>query len=366
MRHGTSRGSRLFPILAALIAAGTGSFCFGQGIVSLPASLADASAKVEGVKTGLTYCEGPTWDKSSTFYFSEMQTTPMRIWKITPQGVATILRSGPYFNGNECDPQGRLVYCMQDAVTRQNGNGGLDTLAKSNATFKLKSTNDLSIATNGAMYFTNHDDSTFFYCSPTGVLKKWGGYAIPNGIEWIEEKSLLYLCLSGTNQVLSFSVAADGSVSNQKKFVSVPVPDGITIDERYNVYVASYLEGKVYVFDSTGTQLGTITVQGTPTAQGNVSNCVFGVGTDNKTLYITGNGGAYKVKLLMAGRVKGGSSIVARPRVFANKNPTYDDMKPARYDLRGRALTRRGPAPIAPRVEERSGRAAALELGGQP
>jgi hypothetical protein len=57
--------------------------------------------------------------------------------------------------------------------------------------------------------------------------------------------------------------------------------------------------------------LGSITIKSAGTdgdgQNGNASNCVFG-GSDNKTLFITGDGGAYKIPLKIAGRKRPGST----------------------------------------------------------
>jgi sugar lactone lactonase YvrE len=241
---------------------------------------------------------------------------------VTPQGNATIFRTAGYFNGTEFDPQGRLIFCQQDAITRMNMETGvLDTLSKSGNGVQLLQTNDLSIATNGAMFFTNHySGKTLFYRGPAGDLKQWGNFPVPNGVEFVEEKGFLYLCLSDSNRVDKYSVGNDGTISNQKKFVDIAVPDGITLDKNYNVYIASNQEGKIYVYDSTGKTLGAITMQGTATTVGNASNCIFGNqigGPNDKTLYITGNGGAYKIQLNVAGRTRGGANAsIALPFHF--------------------------------------------------
>lgn len=298
--------------VVAVFTGGGGALCLGQGTVDLPAGLADNGVKIESVKTGLQYCEGPTFDKKGNLYFSEMSSPQAKIWKVTPQGTASVLRTGNFFNGIECDSKGNLVFCEKDKITRLSESGVLDTLCKSgDYGCQLADVNDISIATTGAMFFTNHSSGkTLFYRSPTGALSKNTGFAVPNGVEWIEEKGFLYLCLTDADKVITQTVAADGSISNKKDFVSMSTPDGITLDERYNVYVASWRDGKIHVFDSTGKAIGSITMTGDAEPSGNASNCVFG-GPDNKTLIITGDGGAYKVKLNVAGRIKGGASPVA-------------------------------------------------------
>jgi sugar lactone lactonase YvrE len=59
--------------------------------------------------------------------------------------------------------------------------------------------------------------------------------------------------------------------------------DGMTVDHQGNVYAAAgrgELSG-VYVFAPDGKQLALIAVRGTPT------NCVFGLGDEASSLYIT-------------------------------------------------------------------------------
>lgn len=333
--------------------------CYAQGSINLPASIASSSAVVEPVKTGLGYSEGPAVDASGNFFFTENAGTQFRLWKVTPQGTATVARTAAYINGTEFDPQGRLVCCQQDAITRMNFTSGvLDTIAKSGSGFQLLSTNDLSIATSGAMFFTNHNSGkTLFYRSPTGVLKQWSPFATPNGVEYIEEKGFLYLCLSDSNRVDTYAVGSDGSISNRKTFVTIGIPDGITLDEQYNVYIVSNQEGKIYVYDSTGRTLGSITMlQGGAAATANAANCVFGnqIGGPNATtLYIAGNGGVYKVALNVPGRIRGGKNTpiacpyriekpsaawtyekYPNPGAFRFSSPVF------LYDLRGRLACR--------------------------
>ena len=95
------------------------------------------------------------------------------------------------------------------------------------------------------------------------------------------------------------------NTSNAAVFANIAGPDGITVDKNYNVYIASNSSstGGVYVYDSSGNQLGNILMRQDNNPGSNASNCVFG-GPDNKTLFITGDSGAYKVQLKVPGRVR--------------------------------------------------------------
>jgi hypothetical protein len=58
----------IFPMV---LAGGMVTITIGQGIIDLPTAIADKTAKVESIKTGLAYCEGPAVDKDGDLFFSE-------------------------------------------------------------------------------------------------------------------------------------------------------------------------------------------------------------------------------------------------------------------------------------------------------
>ncbi len=311
--------SKVLTTLAFLTALSTSQTEYGK--VELPLTLADAGSKVLGVlnknpttDVAFGYCEGPTTDSTGSLYFAQFDPSndlKSTIWKVPTTGPATVFYSSSEgSNGMEFDPQGRLVVCQNQAVRRINSNGTTVTLAANGNGIDLHRVNDLSIGSTGAMYFTNHaTGNEVFFMDATGKIKTFNGVAknfvTPNGVEWIEEKKLLYVTLDGPAEVYRYDVNDDGTLKNERVFASVKEPDGLTVDERGNVYIASYNDGAVLVFDSTGNKLGTITIKSAnPSLQGpsgNASNCTIG-GPDKKTLYITGNGGTYKVQLRVGGR----------------------------------------------------------------
>jgi gluconolactonase len=286
------------------------------GTVALDPSLADASAKVTGVlnkhpvsNADLGFCEGPSVDAAGNIFFTEQAASVnFRILKVTSAGQASEFAAGFKSNGTEIDPQGRLTVAQTSSIATYSAAGARTVLATVEGDVAV---NDLTIGSTGAMYFSNWGQNVF-HRSASGTVAKFSGYQTSNGIEWIEERNKLLLSQDGPDQVWIYDVAANGTLSNGKTFVSVPEPDGITVDEKGNIYVASYQEGKVHVFDSTAKSLGTITVtsagagQGTTTGQpGNVSNMVIGA---NKVLYITGDGGLYAVPLKVGPRLRPGTT----------------------------------------------------------
>ncbi len=112
----------------------------------------------------------------------------------------------------------------------------------------------------------------------------------PNGIAMSPDESLLYVTDYAGGSVRVFDVARNGSLSEPRTFVSVAGPDGMTVDETGNLFVASYDGRGIEVFAPDGEPLGTIPIQGAP------SNCAFG-GADGRTLYITTGRALYRVTL---------------------------------------------------------------------
>lgn len=74
-----------------------------------------------------------------------------------------------------------------------------------------------------------------------------------------------------------------------------------------NLYVVAKLQGRVEVYDPSRKRIGQIDIktpsgyEEKPGPTHNASNCVFG-GPEGKTLFITGEGGVYAVRLKVAGR----------------------------------------------------------------
>ena len=312
------------------------------------ASIAEAGTKVQLVTNKSTkrtsgilgYSEGPAVDAEGNLFFTEDQDGSGNIWKVGADGKNANFFSGPSIpNGMEFDPQGRLIVCEKVGLSAFTGAGARTPLAMNPALDGDKRINDLTISSTGAMFFTNWDGNNVFYRSPDGAVKKYTGYRTTNGIEWIEESKILYLSQDGPDSVYRYEVNADGTLKNERRFAAVNEPDGMTLDEKGNLYVASWVDGKIQVFDSTGKALGSITIKSAGTdgdgQNGNASNCVFG-GPDNKTLFMTGDGGAYKIPLKIAGRKRPGTTHLRNRlgmRAFPRRTAADG------YSLNGKKLT---------------------------
>lgn len=307
-------------VIALAVFSATSAWCQDPGMALLPDSLMAPGTKVVWVKKMAAYCEGPAVDPSGILYFTEQRSSATQewpIWKINPSDPAdtgtVFLRNSSQANGMNFDRQGRLVAAQYHKLTRfetagaSPGAAAGTVLATSGNGAAFDKANDMSIASNGAIYFTDLG-SDIFLIDSTGKLKvAYASAQGANGIELIEEQSLVYVNEGYSNQVMRYHIAADGSLYGPELFVKKNGVDGLTLDEHGNFYIASYTEGVITVYNAAGAKLGAITMTAAgsydtfPGTEANTSNCAFG-GPDNKTLFLTGDGGVYSVRLKVAGR----------------------------------------------------------------
>ena len=309
------------------------------GTVNLPGSLADPGVQIQRAATSTPklnrWCEGPAVSENGDLFFSEQLAG--NIWKVTPSGTMTkLVNIGTYSNGLDFNPiNRRLVVCEKSQIAERDTATGavLRVLTSDSANAWTEGgsggSNDLTFASNGDMFFTSWNQHIYFHSNDGTVDKDWNfpssyGTCNWNGIEYIEEKGFIYVCQYGKNRVVTFEVNSKTHLidtSTLKQFgPAINAPDGITVDSDYNVYVCSNsgqgsYPNSVVVLDSSGTVLGSIKM-----AQANSStavNCVFGNsmfggGPSPHTLYVTGDSGAFKIQLKVAGRVRPTTTATAR------------------------------------------------------
>jgi gluconolactonase len=323
--------------LAAFLIASAVAVATAQtpNIIELPDSIWQAGDSVQWVRKVPYYCEGPAYDEiMGHVYFTQQigNSTPnWPVWRIKPGTDTGAVWYNTYQNnGLEFDYQGRLIAAQNgrlsrltgpSPVTKGSGTGGPpDTatiVASGNNGVTFNQANDLSIGKKGDIFFTALG-SAVYYMNPSGVLytatNSGATIAGANGIEWLlSDTGSIYVNANSSNKVYKYTIGANGSLSNRSDFVaSIPGPDGGTYDSHGNRYVASYSRGEIRVYSAKGDSIGriamrmqsgiydSVTSSGRVGNNGNASNCVFG-GADLKTLYITGDGGLYSIRLKIAG-----------------------------------------------------------------
>ncbi len=279
---------------------------------------------VQFIKEGFEGTEGPIAAPDGSFLFTE--TRANRITRIAADNsISTFLENSNGSNGLAFAPNGDLITVQvnNNQVGVVYPKGREKVLVKDFEGQSFQRTNDLVLAKNGGIYFTDSGPAAdvkaeprtgVYYIDPAGKTHRVvdiNKIARPNGIQLSRDEKTLYVANTNGEYVLAYPIKADGTLGEGKNFAKIPNglqkneqgvlssgQDGLAIDAEGRLYVTS--NAGVDVFDEQGKFLGGIPVPHKP------QNVAF-AGKDKKTLYIVGRGAAYKVDVLtpgFAGRVK--------------------------------------------------------------
>jgi gluconolactonase len=282
--------------------------------------LVDEDAEVEQIATGFTFTEGPIWMADGSLHFSDMPGDKRRRWH-PDEGVTVLRDPSNKCNGMTRDNVGNLIVCehVTSSVVRESPDGGRETLATHWVDKELNSPNDVIVARDGSIIFTDptygrmpgfglerEQDLDFqgVYRVPAGggdLQLLVDDFAQPNGLCFSTDESLLYINDTDRAHIRVFDVGADHELSNGRVFAENigtadlakgDLVDGMKLDEQGNVYVTGP-EG-VLAFSPDGEHLGTIKV---PEPVGNLN-----WGDDDwKSLYIPASTSVYRVRMNVAG-----------------------------------------------------------------
>jgi gluconolactonase len=258
--------------------------------------------------------EGPVWWKDGGYLLFSSIGDNRRI-RYTP-GKGTSIDKEPTngANGLTRDPQGRLVMCegLTRRVAREERDGSITVVASNFQGHQLNKPNDVVVKSDGAVYFTdpwniqpvpNQWDLQYngvFRVSPDlgTITLLVDSFALPNGLAFSPDESVLYINDSRRRQIRAFDVMPNGLLARQTERVFVDLagtepggPDGMKVDIAGNVYCGG--PGGIYIMNPKGEKLGRI-VHGQP----QTTNMAFG-DDDWKTLYFTTHStlGSVRVKI---------------------------------------------------------------------
>jgi gluconolactonase len=283
--------------------------------------LVDRHAAVERIATGFRFTEGPVWNhRDGYLLFSDVSGDVTVRWS-EEDGAGDWRRPSGHANGLAYDGEHRLVACEHDrsAVTRTEHDGTVEVVASHFEGRELNSPNDLCVAFDGSICFTDphpsgrtadwgiERDAELDFRGVFRVPPGGGGPILltkeldfPNGVCLSPDERRLYVNDTWRMEIRVFDVLADGTVASNRLVLRQPgsgafddgIPDGMKCDERGNLYCTG--PGGVWVIDPAGAHLGTIE---TPEA---ASNMCFG-GPDRRTLYVTASRSVYRVPMKVRG-----------------------------------------------------------------
>jgi gluconolactonase len=338
-------------LIAAAASVLAGSFAIAQtsdqSVVRLdPAldALVSPDAKVELVKGGFGFTEGPVWvQKGKEGYLLFTDIPGGVVWKLTADGKASVYLDHTGYNGPEVwrwggvqnngfdktdpkfeefamigadgltvDRQGRLILATfaGRSLMRIENNGKRTVLADRYEGKRFGGPNDVVVKSNGAIYFTDtygsfrlRDKDPRKELDFTGVFMWKDGklsllvkdMPMVNGLAFSPDEKYLYVNGSRDNYVNRYEVRADGTLANGKLFIDLSkdatergITDGLRVDTRGNLYETG--PGGVWIISPEGKHLGTIR------APEQSTNVGFG-DADKKTLYIAARTGIYKIRV---------------------------------------------------------------------
>jgi len=251
------------------------------------------------------------------------------VGKLARIGRAHVILMGPGCAG--VDRQGRVIWCAgQDlAIKRLEKDGTRTVLADGFEGKHFNGPNDIAIAADGTLYFTDSDVGlrggikSPLVQMPDSVWKWKDGKvslavsreqlgAEPNGIALSPDDKYLYLSagtLSPDPKVMRYPVRADGNVGSGELFThGRGIGDGMKTDRAGNLWSTEPLPGAVRITSPAGKLLGLLHMPTPGDAEPRKTTCAsslaFG-GDDAKTLYITACEFIYAIQLRSPGVLQG-------------------------------------------------------------
>lgn len=334
-------------VLAAIHAAA--SPLIAQGSHTMPAALAapGTPALMPRVGGAAVFAEGVAADWQGNVYFNEMDMNIRTMQVKVGQDSGRIWRQAKDIpNGIWLDSQNRLVICQQRAIVRVKAGAAFDN--QTDTLYKYAATgenfNDVTGDSKDNLYFTNFNGRSVFYRDAVSAATRevLSNRPKPNGVEWDEERKIVYVCENEAGKVAAYTVAADHSLESRRDFATVASGDGIVLDSAGNVYVVSYSNG-VKVFSPAGDPLGEIPLSGS-----RITNLAFG-GADFRTLFMITDKGLYKLPMKVKGYKSGSPSVGLVKPIGAGSGPA---VRPSQAKAGYRADGRKHP--LRPRNSRRA------------
>ena len=270
-----------------------------------PALVAPGATLVERF-SGNGFYEGPLWNpKSKQLLFTAIGAKPWYILAIgdDPTTATIWLDDERYINGTTLSNDGRLIGAQTNThevvAVSLDDSSEIEVLAHD---ANWNEPNDVIQAPNGDIYFT---DPPAKDGKPPAVYMLRGGKVTrvvdnqphPNGIQTSKDGKLLVVADSKECNWYGYPINEDGTVGKGKVFFDPGVADmnpadGLTLDGAGNFVMTG--RGGVWFVTPEGKPLGFVPVPVFAT------NVAYG-DDDGKTLYITGAGKVYSLKMTSGG-----------------------------------------------------------------
>jgi gluconolactonase len=240
------------------------------------------------------FIEGPSFDADGNLYIVDIPFG--RVFRISPDKRWTlVVEYEGWPNGLKINAAGRILVAdyMHGIMELDTRAGRMLPILTSRNSESFRGCNDLHIAKNGDVYFTDQGQTGLH--DPTGRVYRLRANGqldclistgvSPNGLVLDPSESVLFVAMTRDNAVWRAPFMKDGSVSKVGRFCSMfgpSGPDGMTMDSAGRLFVAHASFGHVFVFAPNGEIVARIK----SCAGGSCTNVAIG-GAKRDKLYIT-------------------------------------------------------------------------------
>ena len=253
--------------------------------------------------------------------WSDVRGNVVRRWSAS-DGGSDLHRPSDFGNGHTLDHDGRILACEHGPrrVARYEPDGSRTTVVDRYQGRRLNSPNDLVVASDGAIWFTD---------PPYGILDDNEGYkadselggcfvfrldrssgeltlatdfpAHPNGLAFSPDERTLYVSDTsiarvegGNHHIVAFDVIDGRRLGSPRVFTVVEpgLSDGLRVDVEGNIWTSA--GDGIQVFDADAVELGRILLPE------EASNCTFG-GPDGRRLYVTATSTLWSIEVGIRG-----------------------------------------------------------------
>ena len=293
-------------------------------------------SQIHRLLTGFNGLDDPIGLMDGSLVFAEPDALKIHQLDTETNQVAVLVDESNESHGISEASDGRLISAQAwDGSTRIGviyPPESIEVLADSYEGMRFSRPNDLIVASNGGVYFTDPGltsgqteelieryggqplaprlPPTVYYIPPGGEPVKIEENMIrPNGIQLNRAETRLYISDSNGDHVIAWDILPSGLLENRQEFGVLrgrsnrdnglggvkTFADGMAVDDEDRLYVAT--GGGIEVLGPQGEHLGIIPVRCLPR---DCQNVAFG-GPMKQTLYIAGAGSLYKVEMIAKG-----------------------------------------------------------------
>jgi len=269
-------------------------------------SLVAPEAKLELIAQDFAFTEGPAVDRKGNVYFTDQPNN--KIWKYSTNGKLSVyMDKAGRSNGLYFDKQENLIACADENNQLWSiKNGKIEKLVLNYQDTLLNGPNDVWVAPNGNIYFTDpyyqrdywirkkpdlNVQALYLYDRRGKLVRLDSSFKQPNGIIGTPDGKWLYVADIGDDKTYRYAVTKNGLLTDKQLFVNKG-SDGMTLDNEGNLYLTG---NGITIYNNKGKKIEYIAIPSKWTG-----NLCFG-GKEKNLLFITASDKVFTLKM----RVKG-------------------------------------------------------------